>query len=138
MSTRTVRVVSLNVAPARAESDLTLGARPAKATAHASTARPVEVSSANARPCPFGAESPGASAPGLVMQTLAQRLEREHQLSAVRHRRAQRVNRRAARRLPGALASEPDQRRAIAIIGLEPSRAQLRSRRLRLRRREHP
>ena len=50
----------------------------------------------------------------------------------------QRLDRRGARGPPGALARQPDQRRAIAIVGLEPSRPQLRPRRLRLRRREQP
>ena len=123
---------------ARAVSDRTLGARPAKATAQASTARPVEVSSANARPCPFGAESPGASAlswscsrwrSGLSASTSCRRCD-----TAARNASTAEL----ARRLPGALASEPDQRRAVAIVGLEPTRPQLRSRRLRLRRREQP
>jgi hypothetical protein len=47
---------------ARACSDRTVGALPAKAAAQASTACPVGSSTASARPCPAGADKPGHSA----------------------------------------------------------------------------
>ena len=86
---------------------------------------------------PRGRE-PGRERVELVMQPLPQRLEREHQLATMRDRREHRVHRRAPRRAPGALAREPDQRRAITIVGLEPPRPELRPRGLSLRRREQP
>ena len=68
----------------------------------------------------------------LIVQPLAQRGERADQLAAMGDRRQHRLDPRARRRAPGALTRQPDQRRAITVVGLEPPRAQLRPRRLRL------
>jgi hypothetical protein len=59
------------------------------------------------------------------MQALAQRLEREDQLATMRDRREHRLGPRTGGRTPRALARQPDQRGAIAIVGLEPARPQL-------------
>jgi hypothetical protein len=54
------------------------------------------------------------------------------ELTAVTDRALQRVDDAGLGRPTGALTDEPDQRRAIAIIGLETTRAQLTARRRRL------
>ena len=53
-------------------------------------------------------------------------------------RTEQRLDRRRCRGTPGALAQQPDQRGAVTVVGLKPTRAQLRPRGLGLRRREQP
>jgi hypothetical protein len=62
----------------------------------------------------------------LIMQALAQWGEREDQLAAMGDRRQHRLDTRGGRRTPGALPRQPHQRRAIAIVGLEPPHPQLR------------
>ena len=64
-----------------------LGARPSNAIAQANTARPVGVSSNSARPCPAGRREARRERVELVVQALPQRLEREHELAAMRDRR---------------------------------------------------
>ena len=81
---------------------------------------------------------PGRERVELVMQPLAQRLERQHELATVRDGRQHRLDPAGKRGTPGALARQPDQRGAITVVGLEPTRRQLRPRRLRLRRSEQP
>jgi hypothetical protein len=75
----------------------------------------------------------------LVVQPLAQRLERQDQLTAVRDGRPHRLDLATADHgAPCTLAREPHQRGTVPIIGLEPPRPQLRPRRLGLRRRKQP
>jgi hypothetical protein len=71
------------------------------------------------------------------MQALLEHAAGIDELPAMPDRSQQRFDRRRRARAAGALAQQPDQRRAIAIVGLEPPRPQLRPSRLRLRRREH-
>jgi len=72
------------------------------------------------------------------MQPLAQRLEREDELAAVRDRGQHGLDAGGSRPAAGTLARQPDQRRAVAIIGLKSSRPELCPGCLRLRRSEHP
>src|SRR5918992_2402736 len=72
----------------------------------------------------------------LVVQPLPQHLQLGHELAAMPDDAEQRLQcwllRSAAEPLPG----KPDKGRAVTIVGLEPARAKLRPRRLRLRRRQ--
>ena len=60
------------------------------------------------------------------------------ELATMTDRAQQRLDRRRCQGTPGALAQQPDQRRAVTVVGLEPPRAQLRPGGLRLRRRKQP
>jgi len=68
----------------------------------------------------------------LIMQPLPERLERQQQLTAMRNGRQHRLNPSRGGRPAGTLAGQPDQRRAVTIVGLEPAGSQLRPGGLRL------
>jgi hypothetical protein len=70
------------------------------------------------------------------VQALAQRLQLGDQLAAVADRCSQRVERRRRGRTSSPLTHQPHERRAVAVVGLEATRPQLRPRGLRLRWRE--
>src|SRR6266540_5405497 len=72
----------------------------------------------------------------LVVQALLEHLAHPDQRSAVANGRQQRVDRLVVRTAAKALAREADERRAVALVGLEASRAELGAGGLCLRRRE--
>jgi hypothetical protein len=59
------------------------------------------------------------------MQTLLEHAAGIDKLATMTDGPEQRFNSRRCRRAAGALAQQPDQRGAIAVVGLEPSRCQL-------------
>ena len=115
------------------------GGRPANAAAQASTAWPVGAVERQRPAVPGRRRQARAERVELVVQSLLQRLVRERPAGgdgAPRASSASTPSRRAGR--PGALARQPDQRRAVAVVGLEPPRAQAAPGRPGLRRREQP
>ena len=82
----------------------------------------------------------GAKAIELIVKTLAQHLELGDELAAMTHDSEERFQRRLVRKTAESLPRKPDKRGAVTIVRLETAGAELRPRRLRLRRREqaHP
>lgn len=95
-------------------------------------------SAGSARPCPSGAARPGEEDVQLVVQPLLGQLVLGDQAPPVAYRRGQRVLLLVEEGSALALAGQVGQRGAVAVVGLEPSRSQLRSGGGGLRRCEDP
>jgi hypothetical protein len=74
----------------------------------------------------------------LVVHALLEHLALGDEAPPVAHRRGQRIERRILGRASLALAQQVDERRAVAVVGLEAARAELRPGGLRLGWREQP
>jgi hypothetical protein len=129
-STQNRAVVWVSRPDARACSDRTVGGRPAKAAAAASTAWPIGSARARARAVAGRGRQARAQRLELVVEALLEDLTVGDQPASVTDRPYQGIDGVGGGWPPSALTGQPDQRRAVAVVGLVAPPAKLDSGRL--------